>query len=50
MYLTCIECNFVGDYRTHFDIPNEPGNGICKDLNECKRRKKVWDELHERDS
>jgi len=41
MDLTCIECGYVGDHRTHFDIPHEPGNGICKDLDECRRRAKL---------
>jgi hypothetical protein len=64
MELTCVECGFVGDHRTHFDIPKEPGKGLCKYRDSCVRRaslrkmaasplpdvpKFTRDELHERD-
>lgn len=40
MELTCVECGFVGDNRTHFDIPSEPGKGLCKDRSLCNERRK----------
>lgn len=43
MDLTCIECGCVGDYHTHFDIPKEPGKGLCKDRSSCNERKKEND-------
>jgi len=44
--LTCFECGYVGDHRTHFDIPKEPGKGLCKDRDSCLRRKGLQKDLN----
>lgn len=41
MELTCVECGYVGDHRTHFDIPKESDKGLCKDRESCIQRKKA---------
>lgn len=34
--ITCVECGATGDLRSMFDFPNEPGNGLCKDRQQCQ--------------